>query len=104
MAKGFIKRLDDLGRIVIPKEMLKNLGMKENNALEIIAVKEGLLLKPYEETESEELDAIAERLSRLGGSTTEWAVAEKIKELANELRKEQDDNADQNAETNCSRN
>lgn len=76
--------------------MLKNLGVKENNALEIIATKEGLLLKPYQETESEELEIIAERLNRLGNSSTEWAVAEKIRELAEELRKDQDD-AEQNA-------
>lgn len=36
-AIGVIRRIDDLGRIVIPKELRRTLGIKEGDALEIVA-------------------------------------------------------------------
>ena len=32
---GIIRRIDDLGRVVIPKEIRSNLGIKEGDELEI---------------------------------------------------------------------
>lgn len=34
-ATGITRRIDDLGRIVIPKEIRHNLGIKEGDALEL---------------------------------------------------------------------
>lgn len=34
-ATGIIRRVDDLGRVVIPKEIRKNLGIREGEPLEI---------------------------------------------------------------------
>lgn len=34
-ATGIVRRVDDLGRIVIPKEIRHNLGIREGEALEI---------------------------------------------------------------------
>lgn len=34
-ATGIIRRIDDLGRVVIPKEIRKNCGIKEGDPLEI---------------------------------------------------------------------
>lgn len=36
-AIGIIRRIDDLGRIIIPKELRSTLGIKEGDALEIVA-------------------------------------------------------------------
>ena len=44
---GVIRRIDDLGRIVIPKEIRKNLRMKEGDNLEIYINSEDLILKKY---------------------------------------------------------
>ena len=50
-ATGIVRRLDDLGRIVIPKEVRRSLGIKEGDPLEIFISNEGeLVLKPYFET------------------------------------------------------
>ena len=50
-ATGIVRRLDDLGRIVIPKEVRRSLKLKEGDALEIFISNEGeLVLKPYFET------------------------------------------------------
>lgn len=44
---GIIRRIDDLGRIVIPKEIRKTLRIKEGDPLEIYASKEELVFKKY---------------------------------------------------------
>lgn len=35
-ATGIIRRVDDLGRVVIPKEIRRSLGIREGEALEIL--------------------------------------------------------------------
>ena len=44
---GIIRRIDDLGRIVIPKEIRKNLRIKEGDNLEIFVNNEEVILKKY---------------------------------------------------------
>ena len=44
---GITRRIDDLGRIVIPKEIRKNLKIKENEILEIFIYNEEIILKKY---------------------------------------------------------
>lgn len=49
VATGIVRRVDDLGRIVIPKEIRKSLSVKEGDPLEIFVNKEEncISLKPY---------------------------------------------------------
>jgi len=44
---GVIRRIDDLGRIVIPKEIRKNLRIKEGDNLEVFIDSEDIILKKY---------------------------------------------------------
>ena len=44
---GVIRRIDDLGRIVIPKEIRKNLRIKEGDNLEVFVNNEDIVLKKY---------------------------------------------------------
>ena len=47
-ATGIIRRIDDLGRIVIPKEIRKTMHIRESNPLEIFTEKDGsIILKKY---------------------------------------------------------
>lgn len=47
-ATGIVKRIDDLGRIVIPKEVRRALHIKEGDALEIFTTREGeIVLKAF---------------------------------------------------------
>ena len=41
-ATGIIRRVDDLGRIVIPREIRKNLGIKEGDPLEVSVDEKGV--------------------------------------------------------------
>ena len=40
-ATGIVRRIDDLGRVVIPKEIQRTLRIKEGTPLEIFTDKEG---------------------------------------------------------------
>lgn len=44
---GIIRRIDELGRIVIPKEIRRNLRIKEGENIEILVDNENIVLKKY---------------------------------------------------------
>lgn len=47
-ATGIVRRIDDLGRVVIPKEIRRTLRIKEGSPLEIYTDREGeIILKKY---------------------------------------------------------
>ncbi len=64
---GIVRRIDELGRVVIPKEMRKTLRIKEGDPLEIYANKEELVFKKYSPIASVESYAriVAEGISDL---------------------------------------
>ncbi|MBR3161381.1 MAG: AbrB/MazE/SpoVT family DNA-binding domain-containing protein [Bacilli bacterium] len=51
---GIIRRIDDLGRIVIPKEIRRNLRIKNGDSLEVFVDMESVVLKKYSPMESVE--------------------------------------------------
>lgn len=54
MPTGIIRRVDDLGRIAIPKEIRVSLGIEEDTPIEIMVDKEGnIALKKHIDTEKE---------------------------------------------------
>lgn len=44
---GIVRRMDDLGRVVIPKEIRRNMGIKEGQPLEIFLNGEYICFKKY---------------------------------------------------------
>ena len=46
-ATGVVRRIDDLGRIVIPKEIRRNFKINEGDSLEIFVDSNGIILKKY---------------------------------------------------------
>jgi AbrB family transcriptional regulator (stage V sporulation protein T) len=44
---GVIRRIDELGRIVLPKEIRRNLGIREGENLEIFVSEDAIVLKKY---------------------------------------------------------
>ena len=49
---GIVRRIDELGRVVIPKEIRKTLRIREGDPLEIYTDKEELILKKYSPVKS----------------------------------------------------
>ena len=48
-ATGIVRRIDDLGRVVIPKEIRRTLRLREGTPLEIFTDREGeIILKKYQ--------------------------------------------------------
>jgi len=63
-ATGIVRRIDDLGRIVIPKEIRRTLRIREGDPLEIFVDREGeVILKKYSP------------INELGHFATEYAEA-----------------------------
>jgi len=55
---GVVRRIDELGRIVIPKEIRKNMRIKNGDSLEIFLDDENIVLKKYSPIET--LESILE--------------------------------------------
>jgi len=53
-ATGILRRIDELGRVVIPKEIRKSMKMREGEELEIYTTDEEVVLKKYSEMSSME--------------------------------------------------
>ena len=52
MSTGIIRRIDELGRIVIPKEIRKNLRIKNGDNLEILVNGDDITLRKYSQIEN----------------------------------------------------
>jgi len=69
-ATGIVRRIDDLGRIVIPKEIRRTMRIREGDPMEIFTSREGeILLKKYSPVGelSEFASALAESASQSMG-------------------------------------
>lgn len=47
-ATGIVRKVDELGRIVVPKELRRTFGIEEKDPLEIFVDGETIILKKYE--------------------------------------------------------
>ena len=47
-ATGFLRNIDDLGRVVIPKEIRRMLNIREGDPLEVYVDSNMVILTPYE--------------------------------------------------------
>ena len=62
-ATGIVRRIDDLGRVVIPKEIRRALKIREGDPLEIFITKEGgVVFQKYNNGVYEDLMGVAETL------------------------------------------
>lgn len=48
---GIVRRLDELGRITIPIELRRSLGIEDRDALEIFTENNSIVLEKYEPTD-----------------------------------------------------
>lgn len=51
-ATGIVRRVDDLGRIVIPKELRRTMGIKEGDPLELFTEDGFIVFRKYDITHS----------------------------------------------------
>lgn len=82
-ATGIVRRIDDLGRVVIPKEIRRSMGIKEGEALEIYVDHEtnSVVFKKYAEV------SFAEAFSNLIEKYKDDEQAKNLIEIAKSLTK-----------------
>lgn len=87
-ATGIVRRIDDLGRVVIPKEIRRSMGIQEGDPLEMFIDAEsgGLVLMAYHSEASEKINAIAENLNSIGATPEHWKIAKELKNIAKKLK------------------
>lgn len=50
-ATGIVRRIDDLGRICLPKELRRSMELNEGDPLEIYTENDGIILKKYTDSQ-----------------------------------------------------
>lgn len=89
-ATGIVRRVDDLGRVVIPKEVRRALTIRENDPLEIFTTSDSVIFKkyapyaPYEAT----LGLLKEEILKEDGMENKLNILQKINEITELLRAE----------------
>lgn len=78
---GMIRRLDDLGRLVIPKEIRKMYKMKEGDSIEIFIQDGNIMIRKYDETSSfyEQIEMMCEILMKKYNTTILFNSMEYLK-------------------------
>lgn len=56
-ATGILRRIDDLGRVVIPKEIRRTMNIREGDELEIFTTDNGVVFAKYDRTPYKEKEA-----------------------------------------------
>lgn len=73
-ATGIVRRIDDLGRVVVPKEIRRTLRIREGDPLEIFTDKEGeIILKKY--SPMGELGGVVKELCQAAAKTSRRSIA-----------------------------
>lgn len=91
-ATGIIRRIDDLGRVVIPREIRRTIGLSEGDPLEIYVENDGsVIFKKYQPTFSSQMETMLDQLNNeLDYVSTEnrgeylrllTVIKEKVKEI-----------------------
>ena len=80
-ATGIVRRIDDLGRVVVPKEIRRTLRIREGDPLEIFTDREGeIILKKYSPIGELSLFAkqFAEAMAQTTGQVVSMAARDRV--------------------------
>ena len=90
-ATGIIRRVDDLGRIVIPKEIRRSLCIREGEALEIYVDKIGSMpcvcFAKYASQFGDELSKMKEHIANELDCCGEYELSDRFKQAISEAAK-----------------
>lgn len=82
-ATGIVRRIDDLGRVVIPKEIRRTMGIRERDPFEIFVSKDSVTFKRFDPNQ----ELKEELLTLIGRYDTDVPIdiINKIRLIINEL-------------------
>ena len=81
-ATGIVRRVDDLGRVVIPREIRRSMGIKDGEPLEIFTESDAVIFRRYCYNLTAEVARVAELVEQNCN-----ADAETMRWLTNEFMK-----------------
>lgn len=85
-ATGIIRRIDDLGRVVIPKEIRRNCNIREGEPLEIFLEDGGVVFKKYLPNYRKELtNTLQDAADYYDDYKDDRAIAEQLRKIAQEI-------------------
>lgn len=70
-ATGIVRRIDNLGRVVVPKELRKTLHIRDGDPLEVYLSSDSIMLKKYSPATGELEDASAKDYAKTLAEVTE---------------------------------
>lgn len=86
MNTGIVRRLDDLSRIVIPKEIRRRCGLVDGDPLEIGVEDNHITLTPYRPYAEDQISAQFEVLADWCDSIADYRHAEALRKMRKELQ------------------
>lgn len=86
-ATGILRRIDDLGRIVIPKEIRRSMGIREGEALEIFVEKDAIMFKKYHVNDLDEFTACIDKIAEGMQDSYHFDDYKEFRNLADKMKK-----------------
>lgn len=86
-ATGIVRRIDDLGRVVIPKEIRRTASIREGDPLEIFLDEDGaVVFRKYNPTYRDDLMATLQNAADYYDAYEDnQVIAERLKKIAKEI-------------------
>jgi len=81
---GIVRKVDELGRVVLPKELRRTLGIEEKDALEIYTDNDKIILKKYQP--NIEKDEVITNLQKMAAGAKNPNVLETIERAIKLIR------------------
>lgn len=85
-ATGIVRRIDDLGRVVIPKEIRRTASIREGDPLEIFLQDGAVVFRKYNHTYRDDLmDTLQNAADYYDNYEDDRATAEQLRKIAKEI-------------------
>lgn len=91
-ATGIVRRVDDLGRVVIPKEIRRSMGIREGEPLEIYLENDAVVFRRYSYKLTAEVARVAELVEHHcnADSETLHLLTDKFLEISKILKEQEE--------------
>ena len=82
---GIVRRVDDLGRVIIPREIRRNLGIREGGPLEIFLHEDYICFKKYIPNKLEKVSDVFKELADFAEDEGGLRMRARVSELQAEV-------------------
>ena len=90
-ATGIVRRIDDLGRVIIPREIRRSMGIKEGDPLEIYTTEDGVVFQKYRPQAVSEVETIRNKCLDLVCPSKAEELNKLFDQIINAIKESEDD-------------